>query len=154
VKKGYSDPYRVTDGKLSLTVEPVPEALPLNERHYVIPESVRLARVEQRQDVRVPEVRGGANFGEESLGADNRCKVRLQNLDCDATVVLEVLGQVHRGHPSRAQLALDPVASSERCVEANNDRIPLCVAHTAQNQQGRSCEQAAKRIADTRIGMQ
>ncbi len=53
------------------------------------------------------------DLGEEPLGADHGGQLRLQHLDRDLAVVLEVLGQVHRGHAAGPELALDAVAVGE-----------------------------------------
>ena len=47
------DPDGVVDRQLRLPVEPVAQRLALDERHDVVEEAVGLARVVQRQDVRV-----------------------------------------------------------------------------------------------------
>ena len=93
------------------------ERLPLDERHDVEEVAVGLARVEQRQDVRVLEVGGELDLGEEPLGADDGGELRAQNLERDLAVVPEVLGQVHRRHPACADLAFDPVTVGERRLE-------------------------------------
>ena len=59
------------------------------------------------------QVGGGLDLGEEALGADDGGELGAQDLDGDLAVVLEVLGEVHRGHAARAELALDPVAVGE-----------------------------------------
>ena len=48
--------------------------------------------------------KGGSVFGQEPLGTDNRCQFRLQDLEGDVAVVLQVFGQVDRGQcrPHRA----------------------------------------------------
>ena len=44
----------------------------------------------------------------------------LQDLEGDLTFVLDVVGQVDRGHATRAKLTLDGVAAFEGCVQAND----------------------------------
>ena len=62
------------------------------------------------------EVGGDLHFAEETLGAEGGGQVGPEDLDCDLAVVFEVLGQVDRGHPARAEFPLDPVSASEgRC---------------------------------------
>jgi hypothetical protein len=112
------DPHGLVHRKLVLSVQPVPQALPLDVWHHVEEEAIRLARVEERKDVRVLEVGGRLDLGEEPFGTDHRRQLRLQHLERDLAVVLEVLGQVDRGHPSRTELALDAVAALQGCVQA------------------------------------
>ena len=64
------------------------------------------------------QVGDGLDLAQEPLGADHRGELGAQDLDGDLAVVLEVLGQVHRGHAALAQLALDAVAVGERGGEA------------------------------------
>ena len=94
-------------------MEPVPRRLPLDERHHVEQERVGLPGVVQRQDVRVLQVGGGLDLGEEAVGADHRGELGLEHLESDLPVMAEVLGQVHRGHAALAQLALNAVAVGE-----------------------------------------
>ena len=112
------DPDRVGHGELLLPVEPAPERLPLDEGHDVEEEAVGLARVEQRQDVRVLEVGGELDLGQEPLGADHGRELRAQQLERDLAVVLQVLREVHRRHAAGADLTFDPVAVGERYLEA------------------------------------
>ena len=64
----------------------------------------------EREDVRVLEVGGGADFLEEPIGSDHSGKVGPQHLERDLTVVAEILRQVHRRHAPGAELALDSIA--------------------------------------------
>ena len=61
---------------------------------------------------------GGLDLGEEALAADDGGELGVQDLDGDLAVVLEVLGEVDRGHAALAELALEAVAVTERCGEA------------------------------------
>ena len=49
---------------------------------------------------------------------DHGGEFRAQHLDGDLPVVLDVLGEVHRGHPAGTQLALDAVVVSQSGGEA------------------------------------
>ena len=105
---------RLRDGELLLAVEPVAERFALDERHDVVEEAVGLARVEQRQDVRVLEVGRGLDLGQEALGADHGGQLGPQHLDRDLAVVPQILGQVDRGHPAGPDLVLEPVMTGQR----------------------------------------
>ena len=50
------------------------------------------------------------DFALEALRAEGVGKLGIEDLECDRTVVPEVLCQVHDRHPAPAELALDPVA--------------------------------------------
>ncbi len=56
------------------------------------------------------QVGGDLDLGQESLGAEHRGQLRPQHLDRDLAVVLQVLGEIDRGHAALAQLPLDAVA--------------------------------------------
>ncbi len=77
----------------------------------------RCACVKARQDVRVLQVGGGPDLTEKSLGADHRGQFGAQHVDRDLAVVLEVLGQIHRGHATLPELTLEGVAIGEACPE-------------------------------------
>ena len=63
--------------------------------------------------MRVLEVGGGLDLGEEALGTDDGGEFGAEDLDGDGAVVLEVVGEVDRGHAALAQLPLDAVAVGE-----------------------------------------
>ncbi len=56
------------------------------------------------------ERRGGLDLHHEPLGADDGGELRLQDLERHLAVVLQVLGEVHGGHATLAEFALDAVA--------------------------------------------
>jgi len=58
-------------------------------------------------------VGGGPEFLHEPLGAEDGGELGPEDLDGDLAVVLEVLGQVDRGHAAAANLALDRVVVGE-----------------------------------------
>ncbi len=55
---------------------------------------------------------------EKPLGADHRGEFRPQHLDRDLAIVLEVVGEIDRGHPALADLALDAIAAGEGLLES------------------------------------
>lgn len=63
------------------------------------------------------QVRRGLDLGEEALGAHHGRQLRLEYLEGDLTLVLQVAGEVDGRHPARAELALDPIAAAEGRVE-------------------------------------
>ena len=90
--------------------EPVAEGLSLHERHHVEEEGVRLPRVEEGKDVGVLQVGGEPDLREEALGPDHRGQLRPEHLHRDPAVVAEVLREVDRRHPARADLVFEPIA--------------------------------------------
>jgi len=81
--------------------------------HHVVEEAVGLARIEQRQDVRMLEARGGGDLLHEPLGAQDRRELRPQDLERHVPLVFEVLGEVDGGHPAFTEMALDAIAVGE-----------------------------------------
>jgi hypothetical protein len=104
----------LADGQLLLAGEPVAQRFAFDERHDVEEEPVDLARIEERQDMRVLQVRGGPDLGQEPLGADHGRQLGAQQLEGDRAAVPDIVGQVDRGHPAGTELAVEPVAIGER----------------------------------------
>ena len=65
------------------------------------------------------EVGGGLDLGQETLGPYDCCQFRLEHLERDLPLVLEVIRQVDRRHPALTDLALDTVAALEGGVQAS-----------------------------------
>ncbi|HET7249187.1 MAG TPA: hypothetical protein VFI79_05030 [Gemmatimonadales bacterium] len=61
---------------------------------------------------------GGLDLLDEPIGAQHGGELGLQDLNGDLVVVLEVLGEIHGGHPARAELPLEAVAVGERGRQA------------------------------------
>src|SRR5512146_3009569 len=49
-----------------------------------------------------------------SVGAERGCQIRMEHLQRHRAIVLQVVGEVDRGHPAATQLALDAVPLRER----------------------------------------
>ena len=91
---------------------------PLHIGHDVEQEPLRLAAVEERQQVGVLQVGGDADLGEEPLGAQHRAQFGVEDLEGDRALVAHVAGEVHGGHAATADLALDVVAAGKRRLQA------------------------------------
>ena len=121
----HRDPHRLLDAELGLPVEFGSQGLAVDERHDVVEEDLtpypplpfaergsdRFAGIEQRQDMRMLQRGRGLDLHHEALGADHRGQLGLQDLEGDFAVVLEILGQVHRGHaalPDYGRTAVRP----------------------------------------------
>ena len=108
---------RGIERKLLFPRETLPERLPICEGHHVIEQAIGLSRVEQRQNVGVLKGRGDVDLAEEPIAANDGRQLRLEQLDGDRPVVLEVLGEKDDRHPAAAELALHVVSLTERCRE-------------------------------------
>ena len=60
------------------------------------------------------QARRDRDLAEEAFAGERPGEVGVKDLDGDVAVVLEVAGEVDRGHPARPELALDPVAAGQR----------------------------------------
>ena len=126
------DADRVLHGELALAREQVADALAFHVGHHVEDLAVRLPRVEEGQDVRMLQVGRGLDFGQEALRADHGGELGPQDLDGDLTVVAEVVRQVHRGHPARAQFAFDGVAVGQGFGEPAHGFAPFRLSSVNQ----------------------
>jgi len=63
---------------------------------------------------------GGGDLLHEALGAEHGSQLGPEHLDRDLPLVLEVLGQVYRGHSALAQLPLDAIPVGECGGEASD----------------------------------
>ena len=63
------------------------------------------------------EPRGDLDLAQESVRPEQDGQLGVEDLDGDAAVVPEVLGEEDGGHAAAAHLALDPVAAGERGVQ-------------------------------------
>ena len=91
---------------------------PVEVLHRDVVGALRLAAVEDRDDVRVVEARRALRLAAEALDELLVGGVPLvQQLQRDLPAELLVLGEVDVGHPARAELALDHVAPVEDAVD-------------------------------------
>jgi hypothetical protein len=70
----------------------------------------RLARIVNREDVRMLQPGGELDLALEPLGTQRVGEIGVQDLKRDRPVVPEILREEDRGHPAPAELTLDPVA--------------------------------------------
>ena len=132
--------------------QPLAQRLALDERHHVEEEPIGVARVEQRQDVRMLQLGGGLDLGEEALGAEHGRELGVQHLDGDLAVVLEVLREIDRRHAARAELALDRVAIGKGCGEVRNLRQSPVAAPWLQGEGSFPPRSCALAVADENEG--
>ena len=63
------------------------------------------------------ELRGESDLVEKALRTKACCQFWVQNLQCDPTLVLQILRQVDSGHPTAPELALKRVAVAQGSLE-------------------------------------
>ena len=90
---------------------------------------------------------GGLDLDHEAVGAEHGHQLRLEDLDGHVAVVLEIVGQVDGGHPTRAELALDAVAVGEACPE----RVQTHTLAPARKR-AEACPERSRRGAAARRG--
>jgi hypothetical protein len=104
------DANRLVDRELPLSSEAIAERPALEIWHHAKEERARLARVEQRENVRVLEEGRRADLGQEPGTSDHCGDLGAENLDRDGTAVSEVVNQIHGGHAAtRRQSAVAPL---------------------------------------------
>lgn len=64
------------------------------------------------------QVRSEVHLAEESLGAQDRSELRVQDLDRHPTKRMPLLGEEHASHTAAAQLALDRVVLAKRELQS------------------------------------
>jgi len=70
------------------------------------------------------EGRGSFDLDEETLGPNDFRQLRFEDLEGHAAVVLDVLGQVDRGHAALAEFTCDGVATRQSGVQRNHHLAP------------------------------
>src|SRR5262245_3570496 len=93
-------------GELLLTLEPCAQRLAGDKRHDVIQQATCVSAVEQRENMRMLDLCSGADLAQEAFRAERRAKVRVQHLDGDVSIVLDVVREEDGGHATCADLAL------------------------------------------------
>src|SRR5215204_6869587 len=104
----------LVDGQLFLAINALPKAFPVDVRHHVEWLAVHFAGVEQRQEVRMLEVRGDTNLREKAVDAEGGAELRVEELQGDGAAVAEVAREVHGRHTAAADLSLDDVPVRDR----------------------------------------
>ena len=101
-------------GELALARQLRAQRLAAHVRQYIEEDAVRAARVDEREDVRVIELRRDAHLLEEPVGADDGGEIGAEHLERDVAIVLEIAREVDGRHSSGAELATDPIASGHQ----------------------------------------
>ena len=106
--------------RAAISVESVPERFSLDVRHHVEEEAVRLAGIEQWQDMRMLQIRRRPDLGQEAIRPDDSSQLGLQYLHGDLAVMPDVLGQEYPRHPALTERTLDAVSALKGGVEAGD----------------------------------
>ena len=72
--------------------------------------------VVDREDVGVLEPGGELDLALEALGAERGGQLGMEDLERDRPVVLQVVGEIDRGHAPAPELALERVAVPKACA--------------------------------------
>ena len=114
---------RLRHRKRTITRELLAQRLTLGIRHDVVEKAVRwrLARIDEREDVGMREVRGDGDLSQKARGAERADEIRAKDLERDEPVVLAVARQIDGRHSAMAELSLDVIAVGERGTESLGD---------------------------------
>src|SRR4029077_9707065 len=138
---------RLVDRERTFAREAGAKRLAIHERHHVVEKAVHLARVVQRQDVRMVHLRDDVDLAREAVDAHRRAQLGAQHLERDLAVVLDVAGQIDDGHAALTDLALDLVPAAQRGGEFFIGRHAgkLRVRSPARERGGRGPEAEARK---------
>lgn len=99
--------------KLALSLEPHPQGFAARYRHHVVKTAVDVTGVEQRQDVRMAQLRGDPDLPEEPFRPENRHEIRPDHFDRNFAFVEEVASEVDGRQRALPELPLQAVATAE-----------------------------------------
>ncbi len=116
----HRDPHSLIDGELTFAVEAFAQAFPFDKGHDIEQQPVRLSAVEQREEVRMLEIRCDLDLRKEALDAQHGPQLGAQHLECDAALVPNVARKIHGRHAAAADLTIDAVTARQRCVEVKD----------------------------------
>ncbi len=108
----------VIDGQSLRLGETVAQRFTRQQRHGEPERPVVIAGIVQRQDVRMREGRGEADFAQKAVAAKRVAEVGAQHLERHLTLVAQTMGAVHGGHTASAELRAKAVAVGEGGGEA------------------------------------
>ena len=101
---------RLLQREVPLTLETLPQGLPIHKRHHVVEELPGLPRIVQRHDVGMLQPSRDLDLPEEAVGAETQRQLGVQDLDGHRPVVAYVLREIHRRHPTAPDLPVEVVA--------------------------------------------
>src|SRR5436190_6336136 len=99
--------------------------------------------------MRVLETRDHLDLLQESPNADGMRQRFLEHLDRNLSMVPQIVGEVHAGHPALADLAFDPIAVADGLARC---RIPTrCWDRYARRGDVRRCRHGATSLRGPRL---
>src|SRR5262249_28121369 len=99
---------------------------PFDIGHHVEDRTLDGAGIKKWKDMRVLQFRGGLDFSEKSLDANELRELAVHDLDGDLAIVTDVVRQVDVRHPATADLALDDVSVGESSLQAIEELHRTC----------------------------
>jgi len=108
------------DWYLTESIQRLSKRFTLDIRHDVIQKSINSAGVEQRQNVRMIQSRGCLYLAEKPLCSERFGYVRVKYLECDETIVPEILREINSGRSTTPKLAIDRVRGVERVAQSSS----------------------------------
>ena len=108
------DPEGVLERKLLFAVDSRPQRFTLHVRHHIVEHPCRFARIEQREYVGMVQSGGEGDLAKKALGAERPSQLRLEHLEGDGTIVLQIMGAIYRGHSAPADFVTHAIALSQR----------------------------------------
>jgi hypothetical protein len=115
------DPHRLVDRELMFARHPRAQRLPIDIRHHVEQQPVRLPRVVQREDVRVREVHRDLDLAAEPLRPNHGREIGVEHLQRDISAVFEVSREEDGRHPTATELALDRIHITESDLKPGDE---------------------------------
>jgi len=113
----------------AFAIDPLAERFAFDVRRDEIQQSLCLIGIQQRQDVRMRQLRGNLDLAQKSRAADHGRHFGAKYLDCDESIVLDASGEIHDGARTAAELSLDLVrtldGASEKIAEAGHAVRPI-----------------------------
>ncbi len=94
-------------------VQAAAKRMPLHQGHHVVEDTAGLARVDQRQNVRVIQPGDDLDLLQKPTRPNRPRQIGAEHLDSNETIVLHVSRLVHRGHPAVSEDTLDVVMLAE-----------------------------------------
>ena len=88
--------------------------------HHVVRSAVHLARIVERHDVRMTQLRCDLDLAKKPRLAEPRGELRPHDFDCHVTRVPDVAGQEHGGHPALPDTANHAIPDGDRVGECVN----------------------------------
>ena len=121
---------RVVERELPLPGEPLAQRFALYKRHCIPELPGPFTGIEDGQDMRMLQAGGHLDLALEPLRTQGGGELRMEDLQGDQAIVLEVSCAVDRRHPPAAELTLDRVTAGEGGLQMSEE-ISQAVARGA-----------------------